>query len=121
MWSRIKDRGAAAVEFALVLPILMAIALGIMDLSMAWSNSLSLSNAAREGVRSLAILQKADAARITALNALPTHIVGATVTFSSPCYGGAEQFVTATVAYNNKLFSGPTVPLKAKATMRCGG
>jgi Flp pilus assembly protein TadG len=45
------DRGAAAVEFALVVPILLAILFAIIDLGFAINRYTMLNNATREGVR----------------------------------------------------------------------
>lgn len=47
--------GAAAVEFALVLPLLLLLLCGIVDFSRAYNAHVSLSGAAREGVRVLAL------------------------------------------------------------------
>jgi Flp pilus assembly protein TadG len=44
-------RGAAAVEFALVLPVLLAILMGIMDFGRAWNQMQVITDAAREGTR----------------------------------------------------------------------
>jgi len=46
------DRGAAAVEFALVAPILILLVVGIAEFGRAYNVQNSLSAAAREGVRS---------------------------------------------------------------------
>lgn len=45
------DRGAAAVEFALVLPILLAVVFGIIDFGFAINRWAMVNNAAREGIR----------------------------------------------------------------------
>ena len=45
------ERGAAAVEFALVVPILLAILFAIIDLGFAINRFAMLNNATREGVR----------------------------------------------------------------------
>ena len=45
------ERGASAVEFALVVPILLAIVCGIIDFGMAINRYAMVNNAAREGVR----------------------------------------------------------------------
>jgi Flp pilus assembly pilin Flp len=45
------DRGAAAVEFALVLPILMMTLFGFISTGLAYSDHLSATNAVREGAR----------------------------------------------------------------------
>ena len=45
------DRGAAAVEMALVLPVLLFLLMGMIDFGRAYSAQIQLSQAAREGVR----------------------------------------------------------------------
>jgi Flp pilus assembly protein TadG len=46
-----EDRGAAAVEFALVVPILLVVLFGIIDFGFAINRYAIVNNAAREGVR----------------------------------------------------------------------
>ncbi|HSK18053.1 MAG TPA: TadE/TadG family type IV pilus assembly protein [Longimicrobiales bacterium] len=45
------DRGAAAVEFALVMPILIVILFGIIEFARIWNTKQTLTDAAREGAR----------------------------------------------------------------------
>lgn len=45
------DRGAAAVEFALVMPLLMMILFGMITTGMTYSDHLAATNAVREGAR----------------------------------------------------------------------
>lgn len=45
------DRGAAAVEFALVVPVLLVVLFGIIDFGFAINRYAIVNNAAREGVR----------------------------------------------------------------------
>jgi len=49
------DRGAAAVEFALVLPVLLLLIAGILDLGWLLSTQLTADDQAREAARSLAL------------------------------------------------------------------
>lgn len=49
--SRLGEAGAAAVEFALVLPLVAMLLLGTVTVGMAYSNHLAISNAVREGAR----------------------------------------------------------------------
>lgn len=46
------ERGAAAVEFAIVLPFLMLLLMGIIELGLLFYNQQVLTNASREGARS---------------------------------------------------------------------
>lgn len=50
-----KRRGAALVEFAIVVPLLMLLLLGIMEFGMILHDYLSISQGAREGVREAAV------------------------------------------------------------------
>lgn len=50
-----KRRGATIVEFALLLPVLLAILLGIMEFGWLVKNHLTLANATREGARAAAV------------------------------------------------------------------
>ena len=45
------ERGAAAVEFALIVPILLTMVFGIVDFGLAINRYAMVNNAAREGVR----------------------------------------------------------------------
>jgi hypothetical protein len=45
------ERGASAVEFALVVPLLLTIVFGVITTGMAFSDHLSATNAVREGAR----------------------------------------------------------------------
>src|SRR4051812_14856468 len=49
------ERGAAAVEFALVVPLLIALVFGIAEFGRAWFIQSTLAGAAREGARAAAI------------------------------------------------------------------
>lgn len=46
-----RQRGAAAVEFALIVPLLLSLVLGVIDYGMAFGQSINLQGAAREAVR----------------------------------------------------------------------
>jgi Flp pilus assembly protein TadG len=50
-WARRRDRGAVAVEFALVLPLLAMLLMGVITGGMTFTNSIGLANAVREGAR----------------------------------------------------------------------
>lgn len=48
---RLRERGAVAVEFALVLPILVMLLLGVTTVGLTYSDNLAIQNAAREASR----------------------------------------------------------------------
>jgi Flp pilus assembly protein TadG len=49
--SQPRDRGAAAVEFALLLPVVLLLLFGIIDFGRALNAQITITQAAREGVR----------------------------------------------------------------------
>jgi Flp pilus assembly protein TadG len=51
------DRGAAALEFALVVPILLVLVFGIMDFGIFFADSLAVQSAVREGARQAVVLR----------------------------------------------------------------
>lgn len=59
------DRGAVAVEFGILLPVLLLILLGIIDFGRAYYAKNTLTQAAREGAR-LEALGNYDASRVVA-------------------------------------------------------
>lgn len=120
------ERGAAAVEFALVLPVLILLVLGVIEFSRVYNVQISLSNAAREGARTMAIhndpLQAKTAASLAAPSVSGPALTTANVTVSpSDCTAGST---TVTIHYNVQLmtgFFGLTLPLTGKGVMLCGG
>jgi Flp pilus assembly protein TadG len=89
----VRDRGAAAVEFALLLPVLLLIVFGIIDFGRALNAQITLTQAAREGAR-LAALNQPNVVSRTQAAATGLSPVGVSVT---PCPAGAGQGVNATV------------------------
>ena len=48
---RFGERGQSLVEFAIALPVLLAVVIGIFEFGMAWNQRQVITNAAREGAR----------------------------------------------------------------------
>jgi Flp pilus assembly protein TadG len=97
-----RDSGAAAVEFALLLPILLLLIFGMIDFGRALNAQITLTQAAREGVRLASIGQdQSEVQRST--SAAATGLTGVIVVVTS-CPPGAgpdqEAVVTATYAYS---------------------
>lgn len=119
------ERGAAAVEFAIVLPVLLTLLLGIMEFGRAFNTQISLTNAAREGVRVMAISNDPIAARAATKNAavsLNPALVDSNITFSQPSCLPTQQ-MTVTINYTLGTITGFAGPfaLTGKGVMLCGG
>src|SRR3954471_20473301 len=69
MRQRMRDeRGASAVEFAFIVPLLIVLVVGIAEFGRAFQVQGTLSAAAREGVRTMALQNDPTAARATVRN-----------------------------------------------------
>jgi Flp pilus assembly protein TadG len=99
------QRGAAAVEFALVLPLFLLLVFGIVDFSRAFNVQLTVSDAAAEGARALATGAKVADAQQAASAVLRTSAVGAatfpvsTACPSPPPAGGARASMTVATTF----------------------
>ncbi len=122
-----RDRGAAAVEFALVTPLLLMLVLGIAEFGRAYHVQTTLSGAAREGVRNMALHNDPAAARATTKAAAVTVVLSddqIAVTPTTCPTGSTGATATVTVTYPMALLSGmfgTQLTLTGKATMRCHG
>jgi Flp pilus assembly protein TadG len=65
-------QGQSLVEFALVMPLLLVMLLGIMEFGRAWHISQIVTDAARQGARAGAIYRQADS-----VNAAAGRVIGA--------------------------------------------
>jgi Flp pilus assembly protein TadG len=119
------ERGAAAVEFALVLPILIMLLFGIIEFGRGYHAKVELTGAVREGARELALGKSSGEAQTATINAAPGLDLTAGDVSTSPCpAGGADgsASVTATygVPYNIPLVSEGTFDISVTGVMRCG-
>ncbi len=111
------ERGAVAVEFALILPLLMVLVFGIIDFGRAFNAQVSLTQAAREGAR-LAALGNSTATVVSRTTAAAPSLSGLTVTVT-PCAVGAIQTTDAVVVVKYTLtFSTPMVGLVGLPTTK---
>lgn len=119
------ERGAVAVEFALLAPLLILLLFGITEFGRAYNVQLSLSSAAREGVRVMAISNNGSAARLAVKNAasgFQPALGDTNITISpDPCTPGAQ--VTVKVSYTLATVTGIAgpFPMEGKGVMLCGG
>jgi Flp pilus assembly protein TadG len=96
------DSGAAAVEFALVVPILLFLMFGIVDFGMAMYSQTIVGNAAREGART-ASLEGTQANAEFAVSQALTGVMG-----TKP--GVVSDPVTATSGFQVKCLTNPADP-----------
>lgn len=120
------QRGASAVEFALVVPLLLVLLLGIVEFGRVLNTQLQITDAARESVRVMAISKQADSAITTAIQAAPSLNPSLTTSNITVAANSCSELpdATVTISYSVSLISGlfaDVVPLTAKAVMRCGG
>jgi Flp pilus assembly protein TadG len=125
--NRQDDRGAAAVEFALVAPLLLLMVLGIAEFGRAFHIQASLSQAAREGVRVMALQNNPAGAVAATQAAAPTlTLTNITVSPSNCVASGLTPAATATVTvtysftFISTLF-GSGMTLTGQGVMRCNG
>jgi Flp pilus assembly protein TadG len=134
-----RERGAELVEFALVLPLVLVLVMGIFDFGLAFQRYEVITNAAREGARLGTLQQGYGEADIRdrvfhycEAAGLPGGCTSADVDFVQLAVGSAAMpAVQVTVNYPYQFaFLGPamrliggasfgTITLRASSTMRC--
>jgi Flp pilus assembly protein TadG len=118
-----RERGAAAVEFALVLPLLLVILLGIIDFGLYFYNDLQLTHVARDAARYLSV-DNVSAANTTIDNAIliSTSLTSRSVTPSD--VQGGESTITLRASYKfltplpRLVGIGSTAAINASVVMR---
>ncbi len=135
MIRRHDDRGAVAVEFAFVLPLILMLVFGLIDFGRLLMAQISLTQAVREGVRLAAVGRPASevAARVADAGTPLSFTVGAPTAYcpASPTATSRAQitathtftFVTpigSVVGIFGGVGAGGTMTLTGRAVMRCG-
>lgn len=113
-----EERGQSLVEFAIALPLLLAIVIGIFEFGMAWNQRQVVTNAAREGARD-AVIQTSSQNQVQ--NTIGTYLTSAgldpdlaTITLSDNVGGAGTigQPVSVQLSYPYQFrFIGPIVAL----------
>lgn len=127
-----RDRGAAAVEFALLLPLLLLLVFGIIDFGRLLNAQVTLTQAAREGARLVSLGQPNVTTRT---QGAATGLKNVTVTVLTACPVGSSGSSDATVKVSytfsfvtpvGKIASmfggsgyGSTITLSAQGVMPC--
>lgn len=143
------DRGAAALEMALILPVLVAMIGGIVNFGFLFAQQISLNNGARQAAR-YAVVDGRDCSQIQAEGRLGAETIGMTATevptpvimkgsvtacpssTARPCAGApAGTNITVTMSRTPSQWSIPFPPfhpgtggipvptIKSKGVMRC--
>ena len=119
-----RERGSATVEFSLVLPLLLVLALGLIQVGLLARDRLLVEAAARAGARAAAIQD--DPAEVeSAVRAAAPALEEATTVVSVTREGARGAPVTVLVAYDDPVrvplvgwLVGSAVHLSASASMR---
>lgn len=126
------EKGAAAVEFALVVPLLISLIFGIVLMGAAYNAQITLTQIARAAARSMVIDGNPGTARTAAM----VNVVGLTgfspgtnIQFSSStCPANTTMTVTATYQVpvpfsppGSTILGSTPITLTGKASMLCGG
>ncbi len=136
--ARGRDRGAAAVEMALILPLLLLIIFGALDFGLMYHDQISLNAAAREGARLSALGQGSAVngrVQAAAADVRPSNPVTGTVVTACPASPALTDTtkVTATYSYSYitpvgaiaSFFAGNSLSgskaLTGTGVFRCGG
>lgn len=86
--TRNRDRGVTVIEFAIILPLLLMVVFGIVEFGRAYQARLTVTHAAREGVRVLAVTEDQPAAEAAALAAATGLDPDDVTVIATPCVGG---------------------------------
>ncbi len=120
------ERGAVAVEFALIFPVLVLLLVGIIEFGAMFNAQLLVQGAAREGARAMSLTGDVAQAQAAALNVAPglsPALTAADITVSpATCTDGSD--ITVTIHYDKPFLTGmfgTTLPLEATATRQCFG
>jgi Flp pilus assembly protein TadG len=112
------------VEFALVAPVLLALVAGIVEFSHTYNLQISVTQAAREAAREMAISNNQAAARTAAVAGAPgLNPTAFSYTFN-PGTCAANTNMTVSISYTGNTMTGlfgSTITVGGVGAMRCGG
>lgn len=116
----VDQRGSAVIEFAMVLPLVLALMLGIVEVAVVARSEMQLIHAAREGAREAAVSPDASRAVGAVRTALGPAGDRASISVSRPAEVGETARVSVRLPYRvaAPLFGGVSLELHATAAMR---
>ncbi|RJQ52320.1 MAG: pilus assembly protein [Actinobacteria bacterium] len=112
------EDGATAIEFALLLPLLVMVLVGTFQFGLAYNNYLAITHAAREGARMAAVGAYDEAA--VRSSAYPVNPTSVSLSYPRGSEHGdpAEVTVRADFDLSIPFFSQMRIPLRSTASMR---
>lgn len=119
-----REVGAALVEFAILLPLLLMLVFGIVEFGRGYNNQVTLTHAAREGVRDYAINHDQGQAIAIATAAAASGVRTENLTFSfDDCNAGETASMRIDYPFQLLIPFVPSSPITLSGTgvMRCGG
>jgi Flp pilus assembly protein TadG len=103
-----RQRGAAVVEFALILPILLVLLVGTIDVSLALYDKAVITNASREGARAGIVARSPalteDEIKVVVEDVVKHYLEGALVSLGSPSAASTKACEQPTVKVNKGLW-----------------
>jgi len=111
------EEGASSIEFALIMPVLVMLMVGIFQFGMAYSNYLAITHAAREGARLAAVNQFSE--EVVREKAYPVNPDSISISYP---YGNVHgEPVMVTIKYNKEIeipiWGSTVIPLQSQASM----
>ncbi len=115
------DRGVTVIEFAIIVPLLLMMVFGIVEFGRAYQARLTVTHAAREGVRVLAVTEDQPAAEAAALAAATGLKQTDVVIIATPCVGGlpAEVVVSYPMVIEIPGTGTHSFTMTGRAVMTC--
>ena len=115
-----RERGSAVVEFALIVPLVLILVLGVVEVAIIARSEIQLIHAAREGARQAAVSPDTAEAAAAARSALGSSGSRAQISVSRPSAIGqaAQVRVAMTHRVGTPILGGFTVEQAASASMR---
>ena len=104
-----KQRGAAVVEFALILPILLILLVGTIDASLAFYDKAVITNASREGARAGIVARNPQLRDDEIEKVVQNYLLGALVSLGSTSATSTNECAAPTVKIDKGSWNGDAI------------
>jgi len=116
---RARERGVAAVEFALIVPVLMSIVIGIVEFGWAWNYRTQLNNATQVAARSYSLDRDWNVARANVTGLAPTAAVTKSLDCTATTAGSAVTITTTVTRPTLTNLFGTSFTYRARGVAQC--